>query len=58
MAQDDWQTYDWAAQDAELRAIAELCGKLRIFAVVGGAHRLSNGHPPHNSLYVFSKEAL
>ncbi|WP_237359208.1 nitrilase-related carbon-nitrogen hydrolase [Rhizobium phaseoli] len=41
MAQDDWQTYDWAAQDAELRAIAELCGKLRIFAVVGGAGQLS-----------------
>lgn len=55
LEQDDWQTFDWAAQEAELRAIAELCGKLRIFAVVGGAHRLSNGHPPHNSLYVLSE---
>ncbi|WP_246638837.1 carbon-nitrogen hydrolase family protein [Rhizobium binae] len=55
LEQDDWQTFDWAAQEAELRAIAELCGKLRIFAVVGGAHRLSNSHPPHNSLYVLSE---
>ena len=54
MKQDDWETFDWAAQETELRAIADLCGQLRIFAVVGGAHRLSNGYPPHNSLYVFS----
>ncbi|MBB5663491.1 putative amidohydrolase [Rhizobium leguminosarum] len=53
--QDDWGTFDWAAQERELRAIADLCGQLRIFAVVGGAHRLSSGHPPHNSLYVLSE---
>ncbi|PDS99866.1 carbon-nitrogen hydrolase family protein [Rhizobium sp. S9] len=52
--QDDWETFDWAAQEKELRAIADLCGRLRIFTAVGGAHRLSVGHPPHNSLYVFS----
>ncbi|KQV82919.1 carbon-nitrogen hydrolase family protein [Rhizobium sp. Root1220] len=51
---DDWATFDWAIQETELRAIAELCRQLRIFAVVGGAHRLSAGYPPHNSLYVFS----
>lgn len=30
------------------------CGELGIFAVVGGAHRLPHGRPPHNSLYIFS----
>lgn len=51
---DDWRSFDWHKQEAELRAIADLCSDLRIFAVVGGAHRLAGGHPPHNSLYVFS----
>ncbi|MBZ9789551.1 hypothetical protein K9B32_05315 [Rhizobium sp. 3T7] len=34
----------WRQQEAELRAIADLCGDLRIFAVVGGAHRLAEGY--------------
>jgi predicted amidohydrolase len=50
----EWEDFGWAAQEAELRSIAALCGELRIFAVVGGAHRLPNGRPPHNSLYIFS----
>lgn len=54
LKQQDWQSFDWAIQEAELRTIADLCGQLRIFAVVGGAHRLAGGYPPHNSLYVFS----
>ena len=54
LKQGDWQAFDWAIQEAELRAIAELCGQLRIVAVVGGGHRLGRGYPPHNSLYVFS----
>ncbi len=49
-----WSRFDWAAQEAELRAIAALCRRLGVFAVVGGAHRLSGGLPPHNSLYVLS----
>ena len=52
---EDWASFDWRQQEAELRAIADLCGDLRIFAVVGGAHRLAEGYPPHNSLYVFSE---
>ncbi|MEK1893008.1 MAG: carbon-nitrogen hydrolase family protein [Rhizobium sp.] len=54
MHPDDWAGFDWQQQEGELRAIADLCGELRIFAVIGGAHRLSEGYPPHNSLYVFS----
>jgi predicted amidohydrolase len=54
LKQEDWQSFDWATQEAELRAIAALCGQMRIFAIVGGAHRLRDGYPPHNSLYVFT----
>lgn len=49
-----WSAFDWEAQETELHAIAALCRRLRIFAVVGGAHRLSGPYPPHNSLYVLS----
>lgn len=51
---DGWQRFDWAAQEAELRSIAALCARLGLYAVVGGAHRLSTGLRPHNSLYVIS----
>jgi predicted amidohydrolase len=54
LKQEQWQSFDWTVQEAELRAIADLCGQLQIFAVVGGAHRLRDGYPPHNSLYIFS----
>lgn len=50
----DWPDFDWETQERELRAIAETCGRLGIFAAIGGAHRLGHGAPPHNSLYVFS----
>ena len=56
MHPDDWRRFDWNRQEAELREIADLCGDLGICAVVGGAHRLADGYPPHNSLYVFSEE--
>jgi predicted amidohydrolase len=47
---DDWVSFDWDLQEAELKGIADACGKLGIFAVVGGAHRLTATHRPHNSL--------
>ncbi|MBB4186741.1 carbon-nitrogen hydrolase family protein [Sinorhizobium terangae] len=53
---DRWRDFDWDRQEAELRSIAEVCRQLRIFAVVGAAHRLSGGYPPHNSLYVFADD--
>ena len=51
---DDWLSFDWNMQEIELRSIAALCGKLGIYAAVGGAHKLSATSRPHNSLYVFS----
>ncbi len=53
---DDWERFDWQRQEAELRAIGALCGELRMFAVIGGAHRLAAPATPHNSLYVFSDQ--
>lgn len=53
-APDDWRTFAWEVQEAELRRISALCGELRIFAVVGAAHRLEVSARPHNSLYVLS----
>ena len=53
---DDWAHFDWERQEGELRAIGALCGALRLFAVVGGAHRLAAPAPPHDSLYVFSDQ--
>ena len=51
---DDWRSFDWDRYETELKSIADLCGTLGIFAVVGGAHRLSATELPHNSLFVFS----
>lgn len=53
---DGWLSFDWNTHEAELRSIAALCAKLGIFAVVGGAHKLSQSDRPHNSLYVLSDE--
>ncbi len=54
----EWAGFDWAKQETELRAIADLCGTLRIFAAIGGAHRIADGYPPHNSLHVLSDEGV
>ena len=53
---EDWQTFDWDMHEAELRSIASLCARLNIFAVIGGAHKLSQMNRPHNSLYIISSD--
>ena len=53
---DDWAHFDWHQQKTELHKIGALCRKLGMSAVVGGAHPLSHGGPPHNSLYVFGTD--
>ncbi|WP_433305635.1 carbon-nitrogen hydrolase family protein [Actinoplanes sp. CA-030573] len=45
---------DWAPVAAELRATMALAAQLGVWAVVGGNHRLSGEHRPHNSLWVIS----
>ncbi|WP_197675882.1 carbon-nitrogen hydrolase family protein [Micromonospora auratinigra] len=43
---------DWAPVADELRRTMALAGELGVWVVVGGNHRLSGGHRPHNSLWV------
>lgn len=48
----DWADVDWPVLRQELGATAKLAGELGIWVVLGGAHMLSPGTRPHNSLYV------
>jgi predicted amidohydrolase len=52
VAEADWTRFDWAAQQAELRSIAEHAASLKLWTIVGAVHRLTPPHRPHNSLYV------
>src|SRR3954464_3618869 len=46
----DWDRVDWDALVEELQATADLARALGLWIVVGGSHRLSPPHRPHNSL--------
>jgi predicted amidohydrolase len=50
----DWTRFEWAVLREELDAVAGLARELRLWTVLGSAHRLSAPHRPHNSLYVLS----
>ena len=50
----DWSRCQWPVLRAELAAIAELAGALRLWTVIPSVHRLTEPHRPHNSLYVVS----
>ncbi|WP_020579866.1 carbon-nitrogen hydrolase family protein [Actinopolymorpha alba] len=54
----DWQTVDWPAINEELEQIAALAKELRLWTVLGSAHRLTAPHRPHNSLYVISDRGI
>ncbi len=47
--------FDWTPVRQELTAIRALAAQLRLWVVLGSNHRLSDGHRPHNSLYVISE---
>ena len=46
--------YDWDRLHAATAEIAEHARRLRLWLVLGSAHRLSGSHKPHNCLYVIS----
>jgi hypothetical protein len=46
--------FGWDQLDEAFAAVAEAARKLGIWVVLGSAHRLSDGHKPHNSSYVIS----
>ncbi|MDI6099530.1 carbon-nitrogen hydrolase family protein [Actinoplanes sp. NEAU-A12] len=47
---------DWAPVAAELRRTTALAAELGIWVVLGGNHRLTGGHRPHNSLWVINDQ--
>ncbi|MAE63124.1 MAG: carbon-nitrogen hydrolase [Phycisphaeraceae bacterium] len=46
--------FDWSALDAATRRVVQYAADLRLWVILGSAHRLSGRHKPHNSLYVIS----
>ncbi|MDI5980024.1 carbon-nitrogen hydrolase family protein [Amycolatopsis magusensis] len=44
--------FDWPALEDAVGRIGELAAELRMWVVLGSAHRLSEGNKPHNSLYL------
>jgi predicted amidohydrolase len=45
---------DWNLLQALTTQILKLAGKLEIWTILGSSHPLSNGHKPHNSLYIIN----
>ena len=54
--QPDMSDYDWNLHAIELKSILELARKLKVWVVLGSVHRLTEGHKPHNSLYVINDQ--
>lgn len=52
----DLSGFDWDAQRDELETILELARSLRIWVVLGAAHKLTGPNKPHNSLYVINSQ--
>lgn len=51
-----WSDVDWPRLESELHETAALAATLRLWVVLGSAHRLTGEHRPHNSLYVVSPD--
>jgi len=47
---------DWDSLRRETESILSLAKELGVWAIVGSTYRLSDGHKPHNALYVISAE--
>jgi len=52
----DWDRFDWALLRDETERICELAQELCVWVVLGSSHPLSQGHLPHNSLYVVNSD--
>lgn len=49
-------TIDWVSLRRELDRTCALAGALGLWVILGSNHQLSDGHRPHNSLYVISEQ--
>jgi predicted amidohydrolase len=47
-----WEGYDWERLGVESEKIRALARDCSVWVLFGSAHRLSEGHLPHNSVYV------
>jgi len=47
-----FEGFDWIALETATRRVMAQAGELGLWTMVGSAHRLSDGHKPHNSVYV------
>lgn len=52
----DMVGYDWSLLTDEFKSILALAKELKLWIVLGSAHRLSEEHMPHNSLYVINDQ--
>jgi predicted amidohydrolase len=51
-----FEDFPWTQQRDKLESILALARELHVWVVLGAAHRLSENHQPHNSLYLISPE--
>ncbi len=51
---DSFQRFEWGLLMDGMKRIMTLACELRLWVIVGSSHRLSEGHKPHNSLYVIN----
>ena len=51
-----WDDFDWDLLTEEMKALCRHVSKRKIWVIVGGAHHLSSGNLPHNSLYLISPD--
>jgi deaminated glutathione amidase len=49
---DSFKQFDWDLHLDSMRRIMSLARELRLWVLIGSSHQLSDGHKPHNSLYV------
>jgi predicted amidohydrolase len=52
----DFNQFDWDDLESHTQRIMSLARDLDIWVVLGSSHRLSQGHKPHNSLYLINPE--
>ncbi|RKY07781.1 MAG: carbon-nitrogen hydrolase family protein [Planctomycetota bacterium] len=53
---DTFEGYDWDGLKEEAEKIVALAGKLKLWVVLGSAHRLTEPNKPHNSLYLIGPD--
>lgn len=55
---ESFNDFDWDLLKKRTTAIRELAKELKLWVLLGSSHQLSDGHKPHNSLYVIDPEGV